>query len=160
MNNYEVIIETPKGSITKYTYKPEYKVFQLKKLLPAGMCFPYDFGFIPGTKGEDGDPLDALVISEFKTFPGCMMDCRLIGAIQVKQSEKGKQIRNDRFFFVPEISIEFEKLKSINDVPEELYTQLIAFFRQYNDLEEKTFRVLKKTGAREASAILSKGYKT
>jgi inorganic pyrophosphatase len=159
MKNIEVIIETPKSSITKYSYKPEYKVFQLKKLLPAGMCFPYDFGFIPGTKGEDGDPLDALVISEFKTFPGCMMECRLIGAIQAKQNEKGKQIRNDRYFFVPELSKEFEKLKNINDFPKDLLTQLFEFFKQYNELEEKTFSILKKMGPREALSMM-KAFKT
>ena len=156
MKDIEVIIETPKGSITKYTYNPEHNLFQLKKLLPAGMCFPYDFGFIPGTKGEDGDPLDALVISEFQTFPGCMMECRLIGAILVKQEEKSKQIRNDRFFFVPALSREFEKLKNINDLPKELYSHLLEFFKQYNQLEEKTFRILKKPGPRESLALLNR----
>ena len=83
-----VIVETPKGSAEKFDYEPKYKVFKLNKVMPSGMVFPYDFGFIPDTKGEDGDPLDVLVLSEFKTFPGCMMDCRLLGAIVASQTEK------------------------------------------------------------------------
>ncbi|MEO7983395.1 MAG: inorganic diphosphatase [Bacteroidota bacterium] len=60
----------------------------LKKVLPAGQIFPIDFGFIPGTIGEDGDPLDALVMSEFKTLPGCLMECRLFSAVLAKQKER------------------------------------------------------------------------
>jgi inorganic pyrophosphatase len=104
MTKYTIVIETPRNSREKYTYDEESKSFFLKKLLPAGMCFPYDFGFIPNTKGEDEDPIDALIISEFGTFPGCKIECRLIGALLAEQTEKNKVIRNDRFFFVPCIS--------------------------------------------------------
>lgn len=75
------IVETPKGNAQKYDYDAESKWFKLKKILPAGMVFPFDFGFIPVTKGGDGDPLDIIIISEFKSFPGCAMECRIIGAI-------------------------------------------------------------------------------
>src|SRR5882724_761988 len=85
MFSIDVVIETPKGSAQKYDYDPSTHFFKLKKILPSGMMFPYDFGFIPGTRGEDGDPLDIIVISEFQSFPGCKMKCRVIGGIKAEQ---------------------------------------------------------------------------
>ena len=72
-NAIQVIIETPKGSRNKYAFDPEQRVFQLKKVLPTGMAFPYDFGFIPSTKAEDGDPVDVLVLMDEPAFPGCAL---------------------------------------------------------------------------------------
>ncbi|HMG83849.1 MAG TPA: inorganic diphosphatase [Ferruginibacter sp.] len=88
MKIINVVIETPKGSAQKYDYDKKTGFFKLEKILPAGMVFPYDFGFIPDTKGEDGDPLDVLVFSEFCSFPGCMIECRLIGGIKAEQSKE------------------------------------------------------------------------
>lgn len=64
-----VVIETPKGSRNKYAYDPKEHIFELKKVLPAGMAFPYDFGFVPSTRGGDGDPLDVLVLMDEPAFP-------------------------------------------------------------------------------------------
>src|SRR5436305_106868 len=93
-----VIVETPKGSRNKLSYDPELKLFGLKKTLPQGMVFPFDFGFIPRTKGEDGDPLDVLVLMPESSPPGTAVTCRIIGLIEGRQldgkGEKGK--RNDR----------------------------------------------------------------
>jgi inorganic pyrophosphatase len=72
-----IIIESPKGSPQKYNYDVETGTCYLKKILPAGMVFPYDFGMIPGTKGEDGDPLDALLLNEYPGFPGCRVECQV-----------------------------------------------------------------------------------
>src|SRR3954471_7423727 len=103
MKTLTAIVETPKGSAQKYTYEPEHKWLKLNKGLPAGMVFPFDFGFIPDTKGGDGDPLDVIAISEITSFPGCCMDCRIIGALKVNQTERnGITTRNDRFLAVPE----------------------------------------------------------
>ena len=102
MDPIDIVIETPRGSSQKYDYDPESKFFRLKKILPGGMVFPYDFGFIPDTKGEDGDPLDILIISEFNSFPGCIITCRIIGGIKATQLERDKKepVRNDRFMAV------------------------------------------------------------
>src|SRR6478736_2318556 len=124
MNVITVIIETPKGSTEKYDYDPVLKMFRLKKILPTGMVFPFDFGFIPDTKGEDGDPLDIIVLSEFQSFPGCVVDCRLIGAITAEQSEKGKTVRNDRFVAIPEVSLLFANIKTLADLPQNITEQL------------------------------------
>jgi inorganic pyrophosphatase len=69
----QVIIETPKGSRNKYAFDPKQKIFQLMKVLPAGMAFPYDFGFIPSTLAEDGDPTDVLVLMDEPAFAGCLL---------------------------------------------------------------------------------------
>jgi inorganic pyrophosphatase len=70
--------------------------FELKKVLPAGMAFPYDFGFLPSTKGGDGDPLDVLVLMDEPAFPGCVLKCRVIGVIEGERGNKKKKERNDR----------------------------------------------------------------
>src|SRR3954463_10845866 len=91
-----VVIETSRGCRNKYSYEPEEEVFVLKKTLPEGHVFPFDFGFVPRTKGEDGDPVDVLMLMDAPTFPGCVVNCRIIGCLEAKQQEEGKWIRNDR----------------------------------------------------------------
>ena len=156
MEAVEAIIETPKGSAEKYAYDPEKRLFKLKKILPSGMVFPYDFGFIPGTKGGDGDPLDVIVISEFKSFPGCLLDCRIIGAIIAEQTEKKETMRNDRYIGIPVQGKSFKKIKSIEDLPEEILEELENFFINYNDLEGKKFKPLKRLDAKEANKEINK----
>lgn len=157
MGNVDVVIETPKGSAQKYDYDADSHLFRLKKILPSGMVFPYDFGFVPHTKGEDGDPLDVIVISEFNSFPGCVIKCRIIGGIKAEQSEKkgkSRMIRNDRFIAIPKCSSIFEKVRSIEDLPEDIMHQLEQFFADYNRLEGKEFKPLKKLDAREAKKMV------
>src|SRR5437660_554070 len=109
----QVVIETPKNSRNKISFDPELKAFQLKKTLPEGMVFPYDFGFIPQTIGADGDPLDALVLMPEPLPPGCLVSGRLIGVIRGKQKEENqKPVRYDRFIVVSETACEFGGLKT------------------------------------------------
>jgi inorganic pyrophosphatase len=154
MHLVTVMVETPKGSAEKYDYDAENKWFKLKKIMPAGMVFPFDFGFIPGTKADDGDPLDVIIISEFKSFPGCVMDCRIIGAITAEQTEKNKTIRNDRFIAIPEASKLFANTKIIKGLSREIITQLEAFFINYNELEGKKFKPLKRINAQQALKLI------
>jgi inorganic pyrophosphatase len=156
MHCIDIIVETPKGSNEKYNFDPEKQCFRFKKALPLGMVFPYDFGFIPNTTGEDGDPLDAMLISEFRFFPGCMVSCRLAGALLAEQTEKKKKIRNDRFFFIPELSIQFNHIVSVSDLPYEELTQLNQFFINYNAIEGKTFKPLQMISAAKAFQLLNK----
>jgi inorganic pyrophosphatase len=95
-DNLNVIIETPMGCRNKYAYDPELGLFVLKKALPKGMSFPFDFGFIPSTVGGDGDPLDVLVITEEAAYPGCLVRAHLLGVVEAEQKGKGKAKRNDR----------------------------------------------------------------
>lgn len=154
MQPITAIVETPKGSAEKYNYDPENKWFKLKKILPTGMVFPFDFGFIPNTKGGDGDPLDVIIISELKSFPGCVMDCRIIGAITAEQTEKGKTIRNDRFIAVPEVSQMFAHINSLKELPRNMIEQLETFFINYNEAEGKKFKPIKKLNAQQAMKLI------
>lgn len=96
----QVIIETPKGSRNKYAFDTDQKIFRLKTVLPAGMAFPYDFGFLPSTKGGDGDPVDVLVLMNEPAFPGCLLKCRIIGVIEGEEESKKEKIRNDRLIAI------------------------------------------------------------
>jgi inorganic pyrophosphatase len=154
MDTITAVIETPKGNSEKFNYDPKTKFFKLKKILPEGMVFPYDFGFIPDTKGEDGDPLDVIVISEFESFPGCMVECRLIGAIEAEQAEKKKKIRNDRFIAIPVQGKLLAKVKSIEDLPDEILDELEEFFINYNKIEKKEFKVLERLSAKDAFKLI------
>lgn len=153
-NVLHVIIETPKGSAEKYSYDKEHNLFKLKKILPSGMSFPYDFGFLPNTRGEDGDPLDVIVISEFKTFPGCLVECRIIGAMTAKQSSEAQVIRNDRFFAVSVLSSIFSGMKTVTDIPKDKLQELEQFFVNYNKVEGKKFKLLNILDPKEALALI------
>lgn len=153
MKPVTVIIESPKNAGHKYDYEPELKCFKLKKILPAGLVFPFDFGFIPKTKGEDGDPLDVMVISEIKTFPGCCMDCRIIGVIKAEQTERDQEtVRNDRFLAVPEVSQLFKEVHETEQLQEDIISQIENFFKNYNEQAGKSFKLL----GREPAAVAYK----
>ena len=150
-----VIIETPKGQGQKYDFDPGTGNFMLKKVMPAGMVFPFDFGFFPGTIGGDGDPVDVLVFAEIETFPGCMMDCRIIGAIVAEQKERdGRKMRNDRYLAVAEVSVLYASIDSIEELPAETLDQLEAFFANYNNQAGKKFKVLERVGSAQALKML------
>src|SRR5687768_2460693 len=99
---WHVVIETPKASHNKYRYDDTLGLFLLDGVLPEGMSFPYDFGFLPGTRGDDGDPLDVLLLMDQPAFCGCVVPSRLIGVIEAEQTERdGTCGRNDRIVAVP-----------------------------------------------------------
>lgn len=151
-----VMIESPKGYNQKFDYEPEEKRFKLNKILPAGLVFPFDFGMIPGTQGDDGDPLDIMVVSESGTFPGCLIDCRIIGALQVEQTERdGKTMRNDRFLGIPDVSQLFSEVKTLDELPEAILNQLEAFFKNYNEQAGKEFKVTARLNAKQAAKLLN-----
>src|SRR5262245_34968272 len=149
MNALEVIVETPKGSQFKYKYDPKKKWFEVSKILPAGLAFPYDFGFINKTKGEDGDPLDVLVLSEFSFPQGVMVKCDVIGAIKAEQTEGKKTIRNDRIFVIPEVKGLYPDYTSLSDVQEEKIKEIESFFTYYNSIQGKIFKSLGILSAKE-----------
>jgi inorganic pyrophosphatase len=156
MRYYEIIIETVKGTNLKYKYDHQTGQFRVRKALPLGMVFPYDFGFIEGTKGEDGDPLDAMIISEFSSFTGCKMKCRLVGVLLAEQTEGRKKIRNDRYFFIPDESILFSSVTSMQQLGNKHNDQLKDFFVNYNKADDKIFKPIQLISAEKGIALLQK----
>ncbi len=146
-----VVVETPQYSLGKYAYDPELKAFSLKKTLAAGNAFPFDFGFVPNTLCDDGDPVDALVLVEGETYPGCILAARLVGVLEAIEVDKdNKPVRNDRLIAV---SVESQLYKDITDVKEldkKFIHKIEDFFMSYNKQEGKTFTPLKWNNAKAA----------
>ena len=160
---FDVVIETPKGSRNKLKYDGERGRFRLSHVLPEGMSFPYDFGFVPDTRGDDGDPLDVLVLTDAPLPVGCSLDVRLIGTLEAEQRERdGEIVRNDRLIGVAEESSTHREVRDLSDLSDVLIGQIEAFFEQYNRLNGKGFRVLHRRGASAANAAVdrSKGAST
>ena len=146
----QVVIETPKGSRNKYAFDSEARIFRLKRVLPAGMTFPYDFGFVPSTRAEDGDPLDVLVLMDEPAFPGCLLECRLIGVIEGEEEKKGKKERNDRLVAIERANHSFADIHRMKDLGGQFLRELEEFFVNYHDLHGERYRVLKVRGEAEA----------
>jgi inorganic pyrophosphatase len=156
-NILNVIIETPRGCRNKYAYDQNYGLFKLKKVLPLGTVFPFEFGFVPSTQGEDGDPLDILLIMEEPTYPGCLVSTTLIGVIEASQSRKGKKVRNDRLVGVAEKAQLSRKIRSLKDLDEKMLTQIEEFFTFYNKAEGKAFRVMGRGTPTHARRLVAEG---
>jgi inorganic pyrophosphatase len=153
------IIETPKGCRNKFDYDSDSGLFMLGGLLPEGMMFPFDFGFIPSTLGGDGDPLDILVLMDAPAHVGCLIEVRIIGIIQAEQTEDGKTESNDRLLGVAIHSYDHEDLDSIDGVSKTLLDQLEAFFISYNKQRGKKFKVTGTGGPAKAVKFLKAGIK-
>jgi inorganic pyrophosphatase len=94
-----VVVETPRGARAKLNFDPELRAFVLSKALMLGLSYPYDWGFIPSTRAEDGDPLDVMVIHDAATYPGLIMRCKLIGVLQtLQQNTQRPRHRGSREF--------------------------------------------------------------
>jgi inorganic pyrophosphatase len=144
------IIETPKGSRNKFDYDPKSGLFKLGGLLPEGMMFPFDFGFIPSTLAEGGDPLDILVLMDAPAHVGCLIEVRLIGVISAEQSEHGEKDTNDRLLGVSIHSYNHEDIETIGEVGKAQLFQLEEFFVSYNKQRGKKFRITGTAGLKKA----------
>ncbi len=151
-----VVVETPRGSRNKLAFDPELGAFKLKGVLPEGHSFPYDFGFVPSTKADDGDPLDVLLLLDAPAFPGVVVDARLLGALEIEQHDKdGPTQRNDRLVAVATNSREHQHLRSISDLSAELLHEIEHFFESYNEAKGGEIRVLRRVGPERAQALLT-----
>ena len=149
-----VVVETPRGARAKLTFDPELKTFVLSKSLMLGLSYPYDWDFIPSTRAEDGDPLDAMVIHDAATTPGLVLRCKLIGVLQTLQKTKHDRIRNDRIIAVPENSHRERELHGVQDLPPELKEELEKFFVATDELEAKTLKFLGWKGSAQAKKLV------
>ncbi|PYX42206.1 MAG: inorganic pyrophosphatase [Acidobacteria bacterium] len=149
-----VVIETPKGSRNKFAFNQDEHIFELKTVLPSGMTFPYDFGFVPSTAADDGDPVDVLVLMDEPAFPGCVLKCRPIGVIEGEQVDDGKKIRNDRIVAVQKDAHSWSDVKTIDDLGKQFCRELEEFFVNYHRLSGKKYRVLGLKGPAQARKLV------
>lgn len=155
-----VIIETPKGSRNKFNYDAEYHLFKLGGVLPLGAVFPFDFGFIPSTLGDDGDPLDVLLLMDEPAFPGCLVEARLVAVIEAKQTERDGEItRNDRLIAVAADSRTHKAVRTLSDLNDTLMDEVEHFFISYNQIKGKKFEPLGRFGHIKAAALVEDGMK-
>ena len=153
-----VVIETPKGSRNKYDYDPDCDCLELATVLPEGMSFPYDFGFVPSTLGEDGDPLDILVLMDAPVVPGCVIRARPVGAIEAKQKTNGGDwYRNDRLIAVATHAQTHQNVHSLGDLRPHLVDEIKEFFIGYNRLRGRKFKPLALSGPDKSRKLIKSG---
>ena len=136
------VIESSQGARGKYAYDPALQAFTLKRLLPAGMSFPLDFGFVPATKAEDGDPLDIMVLHDEPLPMGVVVDVRLIGVIEAEQTEDGETKRNDRILAIAKESLSYATIKATDDLAPGFLDTVTGFWTQYEALRGVRFKIL------------------
>jgi inorganic pyrophosphatase len=154
---FQVIIETPKGSRNKYAYDDQRALFTLKGVLPAGASFPFDFGFLPATLGQDGDPLDVLLLLDEPVFPGCLVLARIIGVLAVEQTKDGHTLRNDRFLGVAALSQTHQSIQDLQDLDKHLLAQIEHFFKSYNAMKGQELKVTGRYGPKKAELLIRTG---
>jgi len=155
INSIKAVVEIPKGSSNKYEYDEKYDCFKLDRSLHSSMIFPFEYGFIPKTKAEDGDALDIIILTEKPTFPGCLVTVRVIGLLKM-EDEKGYDYK---IISVPINKIEprKSKIKSINDLEEHIRKEVLNFMEDYKKLEpHKWVKVMGFGDAKEALSAIKK----
>ena len=128
-----MFVEIPAGSRNKYEWDDELGAVALDRRLFTSMSYPADYGFIEGTLGADGDPLDALVLVGEPTFPGCRIRVRVVGVFHMAD-EKGD---DEKVICVPLRDPLWSEISDIEDVPRQLRNEIEHFFQVYKDLEDK-----------------------
>ncbi len=153
-----VVIETSKGSRNKFAYHSASATFRLKHVLPEGSAFPYDFGFIPSTQGDDGDPLDVLVFLDEPAPLGSVVAVRLIGVLEARQRASGGEWEeNNRFLGVAAPAQATAHVNDLDDLRPRLLDEIEAFFVQYNRLRDTTFEVRARSGPKRARQLVESG---
>jgi inorganic pyrophosphatase len=153
----QVLVETPRGCRNKYKLDEDTGRMKLSKVMPEGMVFPYDFGLVPGTEADDGDPLDVLILHDEPTFPGCQIECRLIGVLRAHQKDaNGKEGRNDRVIAVAEASVLYASINELADVEPKVVKQIEDFFVNYQKVRDVEITLMGRGGSGEAKQKLEK----
>ena len=152
------LIESPAGSRAKFDLNIEHGLYELRGILPAGIAFPLDFGFVPSTLAEDGDPLDILILSEAALPVGCLVTARLLGVIEAKQTEevdgRPNTVRNDRLVGRLAQSRAFANVETLEQLGEGFAKDLHRFFETYNDLKGNRFEVVSIAGPPRAVELI------
>ena len=144
------VIEIPKGSRNKYEYDKDKEAFALDRVLYSPIHYPAEYGIIPKTLWDDGDPMDILVVMEQPTFPGCVIETRIIGVM--KMIDGGES--DDKILGVPVNDPKFKDVQDISDMPKPFLDEISHFFTEYKRLEKKTTEVLGWENAEKAFEAL------
>ncbi|MEA5497174.1 inorganic diphosphatase [Limnoraphis robusta Tam1] len=133
-----VLIEIPAGSKNKYEYDKDLQAFALDRVLFSSVQYPYDYGFVPNTLADDGDPLDGMVLMDQPTFPGCVIAARPIGMLEMIDGGD----RDEKILCVPHKDPRYKQVKSLNDIAPHRLDEIAEFFRSYKNLEKKVTEIL------------------
>ena len=155
-NHIHAVIETPKGCAAKYNFDKETGLFKLKKILPEGMAFPFHFGFIPFTLAEDGDPVDVFVLMDEPSWPGCIIECKVLGVIEAEQKEEGKTERNDRIIATAIASNRYKEIKTLRNLDTYLVDEIINFLVTYTSFEKKNFKITGRKGPETSIKLIKR----
>jgi inorganic pyrophosphatase len=149
---FNFVVETPKGSIVKIAFDPQRGAFVFKRALNLGVCYPYDWGFVPSTRADDGDPLDAMLLFDAPSWPGVIIPAETIGVVRLTQKASGeKRQRNDRVIFVPADARRFEHVK---DLTKNVRMELEQFFVTITELTDKDVAIDGWEGPERAREII------
>lgn len=155
---FHVVVESPRGAGVKLKFDPKMKVITFSRPLVTGLRYPYDWGFIPGTRAPDGDPLDAMVIFDVPTYPGVVIECRGLGVVRLKQNRKqgpGRE-RNDRIIAIPLKAARFDNLRNFSDLSLRGREEIEQFFLSATFFEAKDPSILRWDGAKAAEKLVEK----
>lgn len=134
---FNTVIEIPKGSSNKYEFDPGLGHMRLDRVLYSPLFYPFDYGFIPQTRYQDGDPIDVLVMLRHPAFPGCVVEAKAIGVLKMRD-EKGP---DEKILCVATKDPRYANRKSINDLDPHTLKEIEHFFQVYKHLEEKAVEV-------------------
>ena len=155
-HHIHVVIETPRDCAAKYVFDPETELFKLKKILPEGISFPFHFGFIPFTIAEDGDPVDVLVLLDEPSWPGCVIECKVLGVIEAEETEEGKSQRNDRVLAAALQSNRYKEVTTLFDLDKYLVDEIVNFLISYTSFENKDLKIIGRQGPKTAIRLVKK----
>lgn len=132
-----VLIEIIGGSKNKYEYDKDLQAFALDRVLYSSVQYPCDYGFVPNTLADDGDPLDGMVLMDEPTFPGCIIAARPIGFLEMIDGGD----RDEKILCVPEKDPRYSKVRSLSDIAPHRLDEIAEFFRTYKNLEKKVTEI-------------------
>jgi inorganic pyrophosphatase len=156
------VIEAPRGSANKLKFDPRLGVFVLHNVLPLGTMFPFDFGFVPGTLGGDGDPLDVLVLMDEPAAPGVVVPCGLLGVVEavqrkIKDTRGVRPTRNDRLVAVAAKTHRYANCRTLGNVGAQALGEIERFFVFYNAQKGVRFTPTGRAGRTAAKRLVSAG---
>jgi len=154
--NVLAVIEASRGSRTKLKFDPTLGVLVLHGVLPEGLAYPYDFGFVPSTLADDGDPIDVLVLADEPTPPGAVVPCRLIGVLVALQGRGRDAVRNDRLLAAAVHSRRYSEVRGLKGMAGEVLDEIQRFFVAHNEARGERFEARQRGGPVQAAKLLAK----